>query len=130
MRRSERPALIGPGAGTGPETRGKALDILKAGKSAVLDADEGRLILRPDAEVRQVYTRALEARTARQATTTSSTSPLSSMKTAPKTMPRQTTWTSSPPNKVHSPPHGSPAPRRASDFFNPKPHLTRSQNHG
>jgi ADP-dependent NAD(P)H-hydrate dehydratase / NAD(P)H-hydrate epimerase len=32
-------ALIGPGAGIGPETRAKALQILAAGKSAVLDAD-------------------------------------------------------------------------------------------
>ncbi len=32
-------ALIGPGAGAGPETRDKALKILAAGKSAVLDAD-------------------------------------------------------------------------------------------
>ena len=32
-------ALIGPGAGATPETRDKALDILAAGKSAVLDAD-------------------------------------------------------------------------------------------
>jgi NAD(P)H-hydrate epimerase len=32
-------ALIGPGAGTGPETRDKALKILAAGKHAVLDAD-------------------------------------------------------------------------------------------
>lgn len=32
-------ALIGPGAGTGPETRDKALAILAAGKHAVLDAD-------------------------------------------------------------------------------------------
>src|SRR5262249_52992443 len=32
-------ALIGPGAGTGPETRDKTLAILAAGKSAVLDAD-------------------------------------------------------------------------------------------
>jgi len=32
-------ALIGPGAGTHPETRDKALKILAAGKSAVLDAD-------------------------------------------------------------------------------------------
>ena len=32
-------ALIGPGAGTGPETRDKALKILAAGKSTVLDAD-------------------------------------------------------------------------------------------
>jgi NAD(P)H-hydrate epimerase len=32
-------ALIGPGAGTGPETRDKVLKILGAGKSIVLDAD-------------------------------------------------------------------------------------------
>jgi ADP-dependent NAD(P)H-hydrate dehydratase / NAD(P)H-hydrate epimerase len=32
-------ALIGPGAGAHPETRDKALKILAAGKSAVLDAD-------------------------------------------------------------------------------------------
>jgi NAD(P)H-hydrate epimerase len=32
-------ALIGPGAGLGPETRDKALKILAAGKHAVLDAD-------------------------------------------------------------------------------------------
>ena len=32
-------ALIGPGAGTGPETRDKTLKILTAGKHAVLDAD-------------------------------------------------------------------------------------------
>jgi ADP-dependent NAD(P)H-hydrate dehydratase / NAD(P)H-hydrate epimerase len=32
-------ALIGPGAGTHPETRDKVLKILAAGKSAVLDAD-------------------------------------------------------------------------------------------
>jgi len=32
-------ALIGPGAGTGPTTREKALAILKAGKRVVLDAD-------------------------------------------------------------------------------------------
>ncbi|HWD57150.1 MAG TPA: NAD(P)H-hydrate dehydratase, partial [Stellaceae bacterium] len=32
-------ALIGPGAGTTPETRDKALKILSAGKSAVFDAD-------------------------------------------------------------------------------------------
>jgi NAD(P)H-hydrate epimerase len=32
-------ALIGPGAGIHPETRDKALNILAAGKSAVLDAD-------------------------------------------------------------------------------------------
>jgi len=43
------------------------VEAARSGDTAVLDADEGRLILRPDAEVRQVYTRALEARTARQA---------------------------------------------------------------
>jgi phosphotransferase system enzyme I (PtsP) len=39
----------------------------RSGDPAVLDADEERLILRPDADVRQVYARALEARTVRQA---------------------------------------------------------------
>jgi phosphotransferase system enzyme I (PtsP) len=39
----------------------------RSGDPAVLDADEGRLILRPDADLRQVYTHALAARTARQA---------------------------------------------------------------
>ena len=34
-------------------------------------------------------------------------------------VPASTTSTSSPPNKVHSPPHESPAPRRAFVFFNP-----------
>ncbi len=43
------------------------VEAARSGDTAVLDADEGRLILRPDVEVRQVYTRALEARTARQA---------------------------------------------------------------
>jgi phosphotransferase system, enzyme I, PtsP len=43
------------------------VDAARSGDQAVLDADEGRLILRPDADVRQVYARALEARTARQA---------------------------------------------------------------
>jgi phosphotransferase system enzyme I (PtsP) len=43
------------------------VEAARSGDPAVLDADEGRLILRPDSEVRQVYTRALEARTARQA---------------------------------------------------------------
>jgi phosphotransferase system enzyme I (PtsP) len=43
------------------------VEAARSGGVAVLDADEGRLILRPDAEVRQVYTRALEARTVRQA---------------------------------------------------------------
>jgi phosphotransferase system enzyme I (PtsP) len=47
--------------------RGAVEAARSGGGLAVLDADEGRLILRPDAEVRQVYTRALEARTARQA---------------------------------------------------------------
>jgi NAD(P)H-hydrate epimerase len=37
--RRRNAALIGPGAGTGAETREKALEILSAGKSAVLDAD-------------------------------------------------------------------------------------------
>jgi len=37
--RRRNAALIGPGAGTGPATREKALAILKAGKRAVLDAD-------------------------------------------------------------------------------------------
>ncbi len=44
-----------------------AVEAARSGDTAVLDADEGRLILRPDAEVRQVYARALAARTARQA---------------------------------------------------------------
>ncbi len=43
------------------------VEAARSGDLAVLDADEGRLILRPDADVRQVYARALEARTARQA---------------------------------------------------------------
>ncbi|MGA9866214.1 MAG: putative PEP-binding protein, partial [Acetobacteraceae bacterium] len=38
-----------------------------AGEEAVLDGDEGTLILRPDAEVRQVYARDLAARSLRQA---------------------------------------------------------------
>jgi NAD(P)H-hydrate epimerase len=37
--RRRNAALIGPGAGTGGETRERALAILKAGKRAVLDAD-------------------------------------------------------------------------------------------
>ncbi len=37
------------------------------GEEAVLDGDEATLILRPDAEVRQAYARALTARTQRQA---------------------------------------------------------------
>jgi phosphotransferase system enzyme I (PtsP) len=44
-----------------------AVEAARSGEMAVLDADEGRLILRPDADLRQVYTRGLEARTARQA---------------------------------------------------------------
>ncbi|HEY5299943.1 MAG TPA: putative PEP-binding protein [Acetobacteraceae bacterium] len=38
-----------------------------AGEEAVLDGDEGTLILRPDAEVQQVYARDLAARSLRQA---------------------------------------------------------------
>jgi ADP-dependent NAD(P)H-hydrate dehydratase / NAD(P)H-hydrate epimerase len=37
--RRRNAALIGPGAGTGPETRDKVLAILHAGKHAVIDAD-------------------------------------------------------------------------------------------
>lgn len=37
------------------------------GEEAVLDGDEGTLILRPDADVRQLYARALAARSLRQA---------------------------------------------------------------
>jgi phosphotransferase system enzyme I (PtsP) len=44
-----------------------ALDSANPGDDAVLDADEGTLILRPDPGVRDAYTRALEARTMRQA---------------------------------------------------------------
>jgi phosphotransferase system enzyme I (PtsP) len=43
------------------------VEAARSGDPAVLDADEGRLILRPDSEVRQTYAHALEARTARQA---------------------------------------------------------------
>jgi phosphotransferase system enzyme I (PtsP) len=43
------------------------MDAARSGDMAVLDADDGRLILRPDSDVRQTYARALEARTARQA---------------------------------------------------------------
>ncbi|HTC11904.1 MAG TPA: putative PEP-binding protein [Acetobacteraceae bacterium] len=49
---------------------GGARDVVEAAQqddTAVLDADEGRLILRPDAEVSQVYARALQTRSARQA---------------------------------------------------------------
>ena len=59
-----------------------------------------------------------ERKTASRATTTSSTCPLSSTKTADDDAGNDST--SSPPNKVHSPPHESPAPRRAFVFFNPK----------
>ena len=43
------------------------LDAIEDGDTAVLDADEGQFILRPEAEVRQVYLHALEARGLRQA---------------------------------------------------------------
>ncbi|MBN8925960.1 MAG: phosphoenolpyruvate--protein phosphotransferase [Rhodospirillales bacterium 69-11] len=38
------------------------LDTAETGDEAVIDADEGQLVLRPEAEVRQVYVRALETR--------------------------------------------------------------------
>ena len=43
------------------------LEAVETGDWAVLDADEGQLILRPDAEVRIAYTRAQEARQQQQA---------------------------------------------------------------
>lgn len=43
------------------------MEAVQGYETAVLDADEGRLILRPDAEVSQVYARALAARTAQRA---------------------------------------------------------------
>ena len=43
------------------------MDALQPGDIAVLDADEGQLILRPDVEVRDNYHRAVEARVARRA---------------------------------------------------------------
>jgi len=43
------------------------LDTAQAGDLAVLDGDEGQLVLRPEAEVRQVYVRALDVRTAQHA---------------------------------------------------------------
>jgi len=43
------------------------LDTAQAGDVAVLDGDEGQLVLRPEAEVRQVYVRALEVRSAQHA---------------------------------------------------------------
>jgi phosphotransferase system enzyme I (PtsP) len=42
-------------------------DAAEQGDPIVLDADESQVILRPEAEVRQVYERAMAARTARQA---------------------------------------------------------------
>jgi phosphotransferase system enzyme I (PtsP) len=44
-----------------------AIDAANTGDEAVLDADEGTLILRPDPGVRQAYERALEARAVRSA---------------------------------------------------------------
>jgi phosphotransferase system enzyme I (PtsP) len=44
-----------------------AIEAAEAGDEAVLDADEGTLILRPDPGVREAYTRALSARAARTA---------------------------------------------------------------
>ena len=43
------------------------LDAVQPGDEAVLDADEGQLVLRPEVEVRANYERAIEARTARRA---------------------------------------------------------------
>ncbi|MDE2517368.1 MAG: GAF domain-containing protein [Rhodospirillales bacterium] len=43
------------------------LDSAEPGITAVVNADDGQLILRPDAELRQVYERALAARTAQEA---------------------------------------------------------------
>ena len=42
-------------------TRGM-LDAAELGDEAVIDADEGQLVLRPEVEVRATYVRALEAR--------------------------------------------------------------------
>jgi phosphotransferase system enzyme I (PtsP) len=47
-------------------TRGM-LDTAEPGDIAVIDGDEGQLVLRPDNDVRNAYTRALEARGARYA---------------------------------------------------------------
>ena len=47
-------------------TRGM-LETAEPGDLAVIDGDEGQLMLRPDADVRDAYTRALEARGARYA---------------------------------------------------------------
>lgn len=43
------------------------LDTAEAGDEAVLNADEGQLVLRPEAEVKQIFVRALAARDAQQA---------------------------------------------------------------
>ena len=43
------------------------LDTAEPGDEAIVDADEGQVVLRPEAEVRQVYVRALEAQTAQHA---------------------------------------------------------------
>jgi len=43
------------------------LDTAEPGDDAIVDADEGQLVLRPEADVRQVYARALEAQTAQHA---------------------------------------------------------------
>jgi phosphotransferase system enzyme I (PtsP) len=43
------------------------LDSAEQGDCAVVDADEGQFILRPETEVRQAYTRALDARNAKYA---------------------------------------------------------------
>jgi phosphotransferase system enzyme I (PtsP) len=43
-----------------------ALDAACSGDDAVLDADDGQLVLRPEAEIRQSYARALEARSRRE----------------------------------------------------------------
>ncbi len=47
-------------------TRGM-LEAAEPGDEAVVDADEGQLVLRPEVEVRSTYVRALEARTALEA---------------------------------------------------------------
>ena len=44
-----------------------AIEALSSGDEAVLDADEGLLILRPEADVQQAYQRAIEARALRAA---------------------------------------------------------------
>ena len=43
------------------------LDTAEPGDEAIIDADEGQLVLRPEADVRQVYARALETQTAQHA---------------------------------------------------------------